>query len=187
MLVIAPVSLQNIHQYRPSHDKTISFFYLKEMFSHKKCVLNVFPIPSCFRNKIIVITLRKKICYWNVWSTKQLKTIIELVYIWLFVFFDKLHQPKITAFIIHLFSQHSMIYKYNSVKMKYYCRFVMDKKNLSYERTLHWNRIKTIYQLKRIKSAIWLQRFINIIGHLKIWMHTSTMFNQQMARSNKLS
>ena len=112
MLVIAPVSLQNIHQYRPSHDKTISFFYLKEMFSHKKCVLNVFPIPSCFRNKIIVITLRKKICYWNVWSTKQLKTIIELVYIWLFVFFDKLHQPKITAFIIHLFSQHSMIYKY---------------------------------------------------------------------------
>ena len=37
-----------------------------------------------------------------------------------------------------------------SVKMKYYCKFVMDKKNLSYERTLHWNRLKTIYQLLTI-------------------------------------
>ena len=73
-----------------------------------------------------------------------------------------------------------------SVKMKYYVRFVMDKKNLSYERTLHWNWLKTIYQLLSI-SAIWLPRFINTIGHLKIWMHASTMFNQQMARCNKSS
>ena len=41
-----------------------------------------------------------------------------------------------------------------SVKMKYYVRFVMDKKNLSYERTLHWNRLKTIYQLLSIYYMI---------------------------------
>ena len=39
-----------------------------------------------------------------------------------------------------------------SVKMKYYVRFVMDKKNLSYERTLHWNKLETIYQLLTISQ-----------------------------------
>ena len=43
-----------------------------------------------------------------------------------------------------------------SVKMKYYVRFVMDKKNLSYERTLHWNRLKTIYQLLSIYQECYM-------------------------------